>query len=260
MLKQLFSNKIEQSLPSHIEFGNEQVPNPVPVLVARHPRAKRISLRYDASRHAIRLTLPNRAAIHLGVKFLHEKQGWLATQIAKHTITFSKLTDNSSFLLFGKEYKIRHVAKARGRVELKGQEINIHSLPEHIEKRLELWLKQYLRAEILPEVEAKAAALGVKFGQVSVRHTRSRWGSCSHEGNLSFCWRVIFAPRPILSYLIAHEVAHLREMNHSVAFWAHVESLYPDYKRARAWLSEHGAKLHLPLGDVSTALTPVLSV
>jgi predicted metal-dependent hydrolase len=73
---------------------------------------------------------------------------------------------------------------------------------------------------------------------------RSRWGSCSVDGALAFSWRVILAPPFVLDYLVAHEVAHLREMNHSRRFWAQVKRCMPDYEKGRAWLNRHGAALH----------------
>ncbi len=85
--------------------------------------------------------------------------------------------------------------------------------------------------------------LGVKPTRIAVRDTSSRWGSCSSARSLSFSWRLIFAPDYVRDYVVAHEVAHLREMNHGARFWAHVETLTPHMRRARKWLRENGRTL-----------------
>jgi predicted metal-dependent hydrolase len=87
--------------------------------------------------------------------------------------------------------------------------------------------------------------------RVGVRDTQSRWGSCSARGNLSFCWRLILAPESVLDYVVAHEVAHLVEMNHSPRFWRLVDTLCPDSAAPRAWLKEHRAEL-LSYGGMRT--------
>jgi predicted metal-dependent hydrolase len=86
--------------------------------------------------------------------------------------------------------------------------------------------------------------LGLPFGRVTLRDTRSRWGSCTSAGDLMFSWRLIMAPSAVLDYVVAHEVAHLAEMNHSDRFWAQVERLFPDHAAPRAWLRRNGAGLH----------------
>src|SRR5690606_36723977 len=112
------------------------------------------------------------------------------------------------------EVTIRHVESLRGRVERQGDTLVVPCPAASLPKRVEDWLKAQVREEILKDAAAMAAQAGVSCRRVSVRDTTSRWGSCSREGNLSFCWRLVFAPRDILAYLVAHEVAHLREMNH----------------------------------------------
>jgi predicted metal-dependent hydrolase len=89
-----------------------------------------------------------------------------------------------------------------------------------------------------------AARIGRKLNRVSVRDTRSRWGSCSSTARLSFSYRLIFAPKEVMEYVVAHEVAHLRHMNHSPAFWNAVEFLCPQYDAAKDWLKLHGKDLY----------------
>ena len=96
---------------------------------------------------------------------------------------------------------------------------------------------------VVPIAEREAERIGVAFRRVVVRNQRSRWGSCSTNGTLSFNWRLVLAPRDVLDYVVAHEVCHLRECNHSERFWALLESIRPSYRDQREWLGRHGWEL-----------------
>ena len=93
------------------------------------------------------------------------------------------------------------------------------------------------------KTEYYARIMGVTYGRISIREQKTRWGSCSSKGNLNFNWRLIFAPPEVLDYVVVHELAHRKEMNHSKAFYAIVESVLPDYRKWRRWLSENGDTL-----------------
>jgi predicted metal-dependent hydrolase len=113
----------------------------------------------------------------------------------------------------------------------------------HAPRRVLDFLKREARKALEARVLEHAAQLGVKPSRITVRDTASRWGSCSTARALSFSWRLILAPAFVLDYVVAHEVAHLREMNHSPRFWAHVKSLTPGMKTAQAWLRANGRDL-----------------
>ena len=106
------------------------------------------------------------------------------------------------------------------------------------------FLKLRARDRLAQRVARHSAALGRPAGKLTLRDTRSRWGSCTASGDLMFNWRLILAPPPILDYVAAHEVAHLAQMNHSPAFWAEVARLFPAHREARRWLKAEGAALH----------------
>lgn len=110
-------------------------------------------------------------------------------------------------------------------------------------RRVREWLKKEARAEIAAIAAAKAERIGRSIKKISLRDTRSLWGSCNHKGNLSFSWRLVFAPRDILDYIVSHEVAHLAELNHSAAFWRIVAELCPHWRESRAWLKKYGEQL-----------------
>lgn len=86
---------------------------------------------------------------------------------------------------------------------------------------------------------------GGSYNRITIRDQKTRWGSCSARGTLSFNWRLMLAPPAILDYVVVHELCHLTHMNHSAAFWQKVASVYPDYRTARKWLKDHGQELVL---------------
>ncbi len=116
-------------------------------------------------------------------------------------------------------------------------------VPGHTRHLAERWLKAQARHHLQIRVNDLAGRLGVTPGPITVKDTRSRWGSCSAKGHLSFSWRLIMAPPWIIDYLVAHELAHLRELNHSPRFWEVVRSVCPDFKSHRVWLRAAGDRL-----------------
>jgi predicted metal-dependent hydrolase len=119
----------------------------------------------------------------------------------------------------------------------------VRGQPAHGPRRVLDFLKRQARAAFETRALAHAETLGVKPSRITVRDTASRWGSCSSARSLSFSWRLILAPDFVLDYVVAHEVAHLREMNHSPRFWKHVRLLMPQMDAAQAWLKTHGREL-----------------
>jgi predicted metal-dependent hydrolase len=109
---------------------------------------------------------------------------------------------------------------------------------------LNWWLRCRARDLLNVKVETYAAKLGVSYNQVKINKARTRWGSCSHRGNLNFNLKVIMAPEPVIDYIVIHELCHLKEMNHSRRFWNIVEKYCPDWRGRREWLEKHEAELN----------------
>lgn len=109
-----------------------------------------------------------------------------------------------------------------------------------------------LAKQVIPEKVAYYARLmGVTYGRVSIRKQKTRWGSCSREGNLNFNCLLMMTPPEVLDYVVVHELSHRLEMNHSARFWAQVEKVIPDYRKPRKWLKEHGGRLMLRMHGTS---------
>jgi predicted metal-dependent hydrolase len=217
----------------------------ISVAVRRNPRAKRLILRIDhVSGHPV-LTLPARAGLAQAERFLAAHLAWLEGQVSRIAPS-TPLTDGSVFPLRGEPCRIRHVG-GRGLVVLEANG-SIPSLvvpgdPEFLPRRIGDWLKREARRDLDVAVARYATALGRAAAGVRVTDPKSRWGSCSTEGVLTFSWRLVLAPPFVLDYLAAHEVAHLKEMNHGRRFWTLVERLYPAHLTARDWLNREGPAL-----------------
>jgi predicted metal-dependent hydrolase len=133
----------------------------------------------------------------------------------------------------------------RGVVECADGVLTVPGDPAHLSRRLTDYLKAEARREIGIRARDKAARIERRVAAVTLRDTRSRWGSCNSAGRLNFSWRLIMAPEFVLDYVVAHEVAHLAEMNHGPKFWRLCAQLSgADPTTARAWLKRHGPELH----------------
>ncbi|MBF0562875.1 MAG: M48 family metallopeptidase [Alphaproteobacteria bacterium] len=214
----------------------------VTVTVRRSSRARRLSLRVDPRLGPV-VVLPERATLAEANRFVQAHHGWLAERLSRLPAPIA-LVPGAEVPILGINHEIRHVPTARRGVWIDQGGLFVSGGAEHVPRRVADFLKAESKRRIYPQAFSLAARLGRTPCRVTVRDTRSRWGSCSSRGDLSFSWRLVLAPEPVLAYVVAHEVAHLAEMNHSAAFWRVVASLTDDPASAKAWLARHGAGLH----------------
>ena len=220
----------------------------LPLLLQRSPKARRISLRVKPARREIVLVVPLRAAQKAALDFARREVAWIRSRLAQMPQA-SPFVEGAEVPLRGVPHRIRHRADRRGTVWLENGEIHVAGDPRHLARRVGGWLVTQANREIPGLVRRKAdrlvqAGIGRKLSSVSIRDTVSRWGSCGADGSIMLSWRMILAPPPILDYLIAHEVAHLVEQNHSTRFWQMCAELCDgDVDAAEAWLKKHGAAL-----------------
>ena len=208
-----------------------------------HPRARRLILRIDRKTAQPIVTVPAGVSNREALRFIEKSKDWLIRNTSDSE-PVKTLAPGQSIPLRGVQHTICHGEKLSRPVISLDQEIWVKGAPEHHSRRLMDWLRAEARADLSQRVAVHAASLGAKPGRITVRDTTSRWGSCSARGSLSFSWRLILAPPDVLDYVAAHEVAHLKQMNHSPRFWRHVEALIPDYEAPRKWLKRHGSGLH----------------
>lgn len=192
------------------------------------------------------LTLPPGVSTKQARAFLSDHEGWLRRQIAAQPAAAA--IGDGSVLAFGDgtlTVRMEGGGMPGGRrLGLSGDVLHVPGPPARLAPRVAAWLREQARRACVAAAVRHAAALGLRPGRISLRDPRSRWGSCTASGDLMFSWRLIMAPAAVLDYVVAHEVAHLAEMNHSPRFWAVVKRLCPDYPAARDWLRRNGSRLH----------------
>ena len=213
----------------------------IPLVIKTSKQAKRISVRINPSKNSITLTLPKRASVEKGLQFLASKEGWLRANLVKHEII--KLEHGVKIPVLGKEYLINNL-QGRGVTRIAGEEIIVYGMAQFTSRRVKEFLQKIISIECQEKAHLMAEKIGKEVKSVKINSANSRWGSCTTKGVLTFNWLLIFAPPEILDYIIAHEVAHLREMNHSDKFWRVVKQLYPEMDMAKKWLKVNGHKLH----------------
>ncbi|MDO5621054.1 MAG: SprT family zinc-dependent metalloprotease [Paracoccus sp. (in: a-proteobacteria)] len=209
------------------------------VQIRRHARARRIVLRVARSTGAVTLSLPPRMALAEAQAFLHSKASWLDRTAA--ALPGPVRVGAGVVLPVAGQGVVVTPAPVRV-VTLQDEALLV---PENraIGATVQGWLRHRAHEALRPACDRFAAALGRQITAISLRDTRSRWGSCTHDGRLMFSWRLAMAPPVVLEYVAAHEVAHLAHMDHSPAFWATCESLMPGHAPHRAWLRAHGSDL-----------------
>ena len=219
----------------------------VALAVRWNARARRFILRVDATTGGARLTLPAHADLDDAIKFLSRNEDWFVRQQARLTPAIA-FADGVLLPLRGVSHRVTAAGGRSARIWLEECDdvprLNVPGRPENLARRLLAWLKAQARLDLKGAVDRHAHTLGVTPARVSIRDQRSRWGSCSSGATLSFSWRLILAPPDILDYVAAHEVAHLREMNHGPNFWQLVNTCTDQVKSARAWLNTSGPDLH----------------
>ncbi len=229
--------------PSPFEF--ELDGKPVIITPRRHASARRMVLRAARDGEGFALTLPRRHSQRAITEFLHASSDWMRNQLARLPAK-SVIADGATIMLRGVEVKIRTTGKHRGIISYDAASATL-LLPgseAHLQRRLTEWLKQQALEDLRHATSTYAAAMGVTYRKISVRDQKSRWGSCTTDGVLSYSWRLILAPPFVLDYVAAHEVAHLREMNHGPRFWRLVLTHCKDTRRAKTWLKQNSNLLH----------------
>jgi predicted metal-dependent hydrolase len=218
------------------------------VALKRRNTARRITLRVSSATGEIVLTLPQRTDLDAARRFADAHGEWIATRVAKVPRRVC-LAHGAVIPFRGVPHRIVHWSSIRGlttaTLDPQGEPvIAVTGEPAHVARRVREFLEREARRDLAEAVIRYTAALGVPARRLTVRDTKSRWGSCSAKGCLSFSWRLILAPPAVLDYLAAHEVAHLKEMNHSHRFWRIVHGLCRNTEEAERWLKRHGTELH----------------
>ena len=175
------------------------------------------------------------------MEFLRGHEDWLRGILAKrpqHSLV--QMGDQIPV-----EGRLLTLTQGTGRsVKVDGDALLVPGDPGLAGRRAQAYLQTLARDRLAAASDHYAAMILRKVTRITLRDTRSRWGSCAHDGALMYSWRLVMAPPAVLTYVAAHEVAHMLQMNHSPAYWAVVERLYPGWQQQRRWLQTEGNRLH----------------
>lgn len=214
-----------------------------PVQIRRSPRARRMSLKIDATARVATLVLPNRVSHSAGLAFLTDNLQWLRERLDALPVALP-FAEGLTLPLLGVPHCLVAAPGARRGVWAEAGAIHVSGPAEFFARRVTDFLKAEAKRQILALAVPMAQRIERPIGSVRIGDPKSRWGSCNSKGKLAFSWRLVLAPKEVLTYVVAHEVAHMREMNHSPRFWQWVEELYPDIDTPRRWLKANGAGLY----------------
>lgn len=225
--------------PTYLQIGDKTL-----LLVVReNAKAKRYTLRFQQEENGrVILTLPYFYSTKQVLKFIETSKPWLEKQVSKTPLK-SVYSPGMILPILGKEYELLHKPSNTFRTWWGDDHLLIHAPDEKFAPSVEKSLHQVARQFLTQRSKYYATQLDQSINRITLRNTRSRWGSCSQDGNISYSWRLVFAPENVADYVCAHEVAHLIEMNHSPQYWKIVESVCPDYKELRGWLRKNGKSL-----------------
>lgn len=213
-----------------------------PLKVVNSQRAKRLSLRIDEKQHIPVLTIPKRCSQAKVKEFLDTNHDWVVNMMARLPLAV-RFSDGDKISFWGKNYVIRHCLENRFS-GFDGDVLKISGDIEFLHRRVMEYLKTQTLKTISEMTVEKAALIGKKVKSVAIKDTRSRWGSCTTSGHISYNWRICMAPLEVINYLVCHEVSHLKHPDHSSEFWDCVAQLCPEYKETRRWLKTHGKSLY----------------
>jgi predicted metal-dependent hydrolase len=213
--------------------------------VRRSDRARRVRVRVDPRNGAVEVVLPRRAAAREAASAVVELRGWIARRRAEVARAQARVAARGGTVPYlGIDLELRREV-GRTRVHRRGDVLLVPADEGAARAALERWYRRQARIEITPRLDAAAAAVGRRYTKLTIRDQRTRWGSCSSAGAMSFNWRLLLAPEVVLEYVVRHEAAHLAVMDHSPRFWAVMGRLMPGYEVPRRWLRDHGATLVL---------------
>ncbi len=222
--------------------------------VRRHPRAKYLRLQVNPFDGVV-VTMPARLPLYVSTdKFVREHGDWILAKLQEYgrksawdSRGEATLRSGESIRFRGRNYRlmVERLAVSAPHVVL-NQQVGVISvyLPRSSEFQLHPVLKQWLAKQAAEQIKSvaleEAARMGVRFRRISIREQRTKWGSCTEEGNLSFNWRLILFPPRVLRYVVIHELCHLRHFDHSIRFWRMVARYMPEYRSAVDWLKKEG--------------------
>ena len=217
--------------------------NKIPLRFRRNAKARRLVLRLDAKTQGLVMTLPKRSGLSEALRFVEQSKDWIIRTLNKQ-VSPTVVSHGGSVVYRGLMHNLQFTGGRRGLVSISEDALLVPGDEAHAQRRLLDYFKNQALQELSTASRKYATAMETRYSRISIRDQKSRWGSCSAAGVLSYSWRLILAPDFVLDYVAAHEVAHLREMNHGPRFWRLVLTHCPHARQAKQWLKTHGREVH----------------
>jgi predicted metal-dependent hydrolase len=224
----------------------------IPYRIRRSPRARRARILVGGD--GVEVVVPRRFPLSEVEPFVEEKRAWIERTLRRMQETEAelapaRLADGGELPFQGRRLGLSvrvEPDRVREHVVLRGDTLQV-ALPPRTELRdaVERWYRRRARQQLTPLLDAACARAGTAYSGLQIRGQRTRWASCPATGAMSFNWRLLLAPAPVLDYVVWHEVCHLEVMDHSPRFWALLTERCPDYRAHAGWLRRHGATLAL---------------
>lgn len=214
------------------------------IFIQRKNGLKRLTLRFSKKQEAFVVSAAPFVPLKEITRFIDSANGWflkIDSHLSKNQPKL--LAPGDTILLLGKSVRIDFIPNCKETVILKENVLEVLGVRSKFEHILVSFLRKIASQKFSHYSEMYAKNLGVRYTKITIKDMKTRYGSCSSVGHLNYCWRVVMAPEAVLAYLCAHEVSHLKEMNHSKAFWKNVQDLCPDFKVHKKWLKLHGKEL-----------------
>jgi len=218
--------------------------NELPYRIRRSDRASRVRVSVDPT-GGVEVVLPRRSPASAAPAAVAELRPWIERRLRECSAVRAAIAARGATLPYLGTPLALTPQEGRTRVHRRGEQLLVPGDPERATAAIERWYRRAAAKEIAPRLDAAAQALGTTYTTLSIRGQRTRWGSCSARGAMSFNWRLLLAPEPVLDYVVWHEACHLRVMDHSPRFWALVRRHCPDYEEHRRWLRLQGSTLVL---------------
>ena len=211
--------------------------------VRRSDRARRVRVTVDAAR-GVEVVLPRRATEREAAAAIRELRPWIDRRVQELARAQAMVAQRGTDVPYvGELLQVRR-ERGRTRVHRRGHELLAPDGAGYL-PALERWYRLAAHREIAQRLDQACATAGTSYSQLTIRGQRTRWASCSRSGAMSFNWRLLLAPEPVLDYVVWHEVCHLNVMDHSPRFWALLAGRCPEYREQARWLRRHGATLVL---------------
>jgi predicted metal-dependent hydrolase len=216
--------------------------DPLDYTVRRSARARRVRVAVDPQL-GVEVILPQRAAAREAERALVELRPWIDRRLREAQAARDAVAARGGTVPYlGADLRLTPEAR-RTRAHRRGDDLLVPA--GDATQALERWYRRMARAEIAPRLDAAVTALGTGYTTLTIRNQKTRWGSCSSTGAMSFNWRLLLAPEDVLDYVVWHEACHLVVLDHSPRFWALVERHVPGYREPKRWLRRHGGTLVL---------------